>query len=222
MTDLIYDFITQGIDLLIVGVVLIAMVTLLVAANKLTNVISTQDSMNDRIAKVKEFNQYDGQKVLPQEVGSAIMKYCKNENNYAICIINGIDAKNKVLFTGNDISYDENKTASISVGGISVNGNAINVSSFDYVSEALGKAGVKDTDMYRAVLLTSKTVTTDEDTGSYNVSFAVTSASSGDVILGIGFINDTLYNESLPGLPPESSEVEASETPIDSEVLSSE
>lgn len=61
MTDVIYDFISTGVDLLLIGAVLSAMLVMLRGSSQLTKMISEQDATSQEFDYYLEYHAYDNQ-----------------------------------------------------------------------------------------------------------------------------------------------------------------
>ena len=61
MTDIIYDFISTGVDLLLIGAVLSAMLVMLRGSNQLTKMISEQDATAQEFDYYLQYHAYDNQ-----------------------------------------------------------------------------------------------------------------------------------------------------------------
>lgn len=59
MTDLIYDSISQGVDLILTAIMLSGIITLLYTSTYLNNLITVQQERLDKIQVSKSLNQYD-------------------------------------------------------------------------------------------------------------------------------------------------------------------
>lgn len=61
MTDLVYDFITTGVDLLLIGAVLSAMIVMMRGSTQLTQLISTQQTTTEEFNLYLKYHMYDNQ-----------------------------------------------------------------------------------------------------------------------------------------------------------------
>lgn len=76
MTDLIYDYITMGVDMMISGAILASVVILLRSSTILSAYSAQQQATTDRINYYKEFSMYDcTDKLLSPDVLSAMVYY---------------------------------------------------------------------------------------------------------------------------------------------------
>ena len=76
MTDLIYDYITQGVDLLVNAVILSAVILLLNSTRILNEYSANQQATSQRIGYYKEYAMYDNTSNLTvADVISAISRY---------------------------------------------------------------------------------------------------------------------------------------------------
>lgn len=64
MTDIIYDFISTGVDLILVGSVLSAMIIMLRGSTQLTTLISNQQVVTEEFDYYLQYYMYDNQKGL--------------------------------------------------------------------------------------------------------------------------------------------------------------
>lgn len=71
----IADWLTTGIDTLIVSVLLVGFISVLNMGSKASEVIANQNDLMVELAEYREYNQYDGTIVYPQDVISAIYRY---------------------------------------------------------------------------------------------------------------------------------------------------
>lgn len=89
MTDLIYDYITTGIDLMIAGAILASVIILLRSTTVLTTISATQQANSDRVNYYREFNQFDNRDVNQADVIGALLYYGKDMNVYVLNCKNG-------------------------------------------------------------------------------------------------------------------------------------
>lgn len=76
MTDLIYDYIAQGVDLLITATIVSAVAMLLQSATILSSYQANAQANSERINYYKQYNKYDGTEHLcTAEVLSAILYF---------------------------------------------------------------------------------------------------------------------------------------------------
>lgn len=59
MTDLIYDYISSGVDMLLNGVILSAVVVLLYSTTLLNSYSAAQQATSERVNYYREYNKYD-------------------------------------------------------------------------------------------------------------------------------------------------------------------
>lgn len=69
------DWLTTGIDTLVVSVLIVGFISVLMLGNQASEVISNQNDLVAELAEYREYNQYDGTVVYPQDVISAIYRY---------------------------------------------------------------------------------------------------------------------------------------------------
>lgn len=111
MTDLVYDYITMGVDMMISAAILAAVVILLRGSTLLSMYSAQQQSTTDRINYYKEYAMYDcTQGLLSPDVLST-MVYYKYDLDIVIQIDNIIytnDKKTgKYYMNGTQITYDQ-------------------------------------------------------------------------------------------------------------------
>lgn len=76
MTDLIYDYITMGVDMMISAAILAAIIVMLRSSNILTNYSAQQQATSDRLNYYKEFVAFDNtSKLLSPDISSAMVYY---------------------------------------------------------------------------------------------------------------------------------------------------
>lgn len=71
----ISDWLTTGIDTLVVSVLIVGFVSVLMLGSQASEVIVNQNDLMAELAEYREYNQYDGTIVYPQDVISAIYRY---------------------------------------------------------------------------------------------------------------------------------------------------
>jgi len=71
----IADWLTTGIDTLIVSVLMVGFIAILNMGYKASEVITSQNDLTSELAEYREYNQFDGTVVYPQDVISAIYRY---------------------------------------------------------------------------------------------------------------------------------------------------
>lgn len=76
MTDVIYDFLSQGVDMIISGAILAGIVVLLRASTILSNYSANQQATADRLNYYREYNIYDqGEHLSCADAISCLMYY---------------------------------------------------------------------------------------------------------------------------------------------------
>ena len=80
MTDMIYDYITMGVDLLINAVILAGIVLLLRNATILSQISATQQANADRINYYKEYAKFDCTTKLSSADVLSAMSYYKSDH----------------------------------------------------------------------------------------------------------------------------------------------
>lgn len=111
MTDLVYDYITMGVDMMISAAILAAVVILLRGSTLLSMYSAQQQSTTDRINYYKEYAMYDcTQGLLSPDVLST-MVYYKYDLDVVVQIGNTVYTNDKktgrYYANGSQISYDQ-------------------------------------------------------------------------------------------------------------------
>lgn len=75
MTDLVYDYITTAVDMVISAAILSSVVMLLYTSSRLSVEIVNSQSTSDTLAHYMQFNQYDDTEVITSDVISALIKF---------------------------------------------------------------------------------------------------------------------------------------------------
>ena len=88
MTDLIYDYITMGVDLMINAMVLTTVIVLLYNANILSQISSAQQANSDRVNYYKEYAKFDCTSDLSCADILSAMSYYKNDH-YILVVTGG-------------------------------------------------------------------------------------------------------------------------------------
>lgn len=78
MTDLVYDYISSGVDLLMTASVLSAIIVLLQITNILTNVTALQQANASRVDYYREFNHLDSKSSSMIDIQSFVLRYLDN------------------------------------------------------------------------------------------------------------------------------------------------
>ena len=84
MTDLIYDFITTGVDLLFIGAVLASIIVMLRGSNQLTTLISDQQTVADELDYYLLYHAYDNHDGL--SAADVLSSLVKNKYELHVCI----------------------------------------------------------------------------------------------------------------------------------------
>lgn len=84
MTDLIYDFISTGVDLLLVGSVLAAMIVMMRGSVQLTTLISNQQIVTEEFDYYLQYHMYDNQDGLCS--ADALSAMVGNRYDLIVCI----------------------------------------------------------------------------------------------------------------------------------------
>lgn len=87
MTDLVYDFITTGVDLLLIGAVLAAMIVMMRGSTQLTQLISNQQTTTDEFDLYLKYHMYDNQDGL--STADAISAMVGYRFDLTVCIKDG-------------------------------------------------------------------------------------------------------------------------------------
>lgn len=83
MTDVIYDYISMGIDMLVSAAVLASVIILLRSSSILSNVTAMQQANSDRINYYRQFNAFDNKEVNQADVVGLLLYY-RNDMNIAV------------------------------------------------------------------------------------------------------------------------------------------
>lgn len=75
MTDLIYDYITTGVDMVISGAILSSIVMILYTSSRLSVELNNSQATAETLAYYMQFNQFDNKNVLASDVIGTIIKY---------------------------------------------------------------------------------------------------------------------------------------------------
>lgn len=117
MTDMVYDYITMGVDMMISAAILAAVVILLRGSTLLSIYSAQQQSTTDRINYYKEYAMYDcTQGLLSPDVLSTIVYY-----KYDLDI---------VIQDGNEIYTNDKKTGKYYLNGAQI--------TYDQLAQGLG------------------------------------------------------------------------------------
>lgn len=99
MTDILYDYISMGVDMLIAAAIIAAVVMLLRGTTVLNAYSANQQSASERINYYKEYNKYDcTENLVSADVISAMLYY---RYNIEIVIIDG---DGNIMFTNKPTS----------------------------------------------------------------------------------------------------------------------
>lgn len=137
MTDLVYDYITTGVDMIINAVILSAVVVLLRSTTLLNSYSANQQATSDRVNYYKEYNIYDNtQNLSSADVISSISFYKTSLD----VVITGFDFDNSGVI--DSIVNDHNTGLYYKI----VDGNKIGIT-YDELRDL-----IKSTDLFSAVL----------------------------------------------------------------------
>lgn len=75
MTDVVYDFLTNGIDMMVTAAVLSVVVILLRSAVTLSSISNAQQANADRVNYYRSFNAYDNSELTGADVVGCILKF---------------------------------------------------------------------------------------------------------------------------------------------------
>jgi hypothetical protein len=84
MTDIIYDFISTGVDLILVGSVLSAMIIMMRGSTQLTTLISNQQIVTEEFDYYLQYHMYDNQEGLA--AADALSAIVGNRFELIVCI----------------------------------------------------------------------------------------------------------------------------------------
>lgn len=107
MTDLVYDYITTAVDMVISAAILSSIVMLLYTSSRLSVEIVNSQSTADTLAYYMQFNQYDNEECITSDIISALVKYADqmevvvyDKSNHVIVHTTG----DGYIYKGNGIS----------------------------------------------------------------------------------------------------------------------
>lgn len=95
MTDLVYDYITMGVDMIISAAVLSAVIILLKGSTTLSQYNATQQANADRIEYYREYSMYDCTTKLSSADAKSAITYYKHNLQITIRLLNGTLIYNK-------------------------------------------------------------------------------------------------------------------------------
>ena len=75
MTDLVYDFITTGVDMVISAAILSSIVVMLYTSSALSVEITNSQATSETLRYYAKFNQYDNEAVSASDAIGAIIRY---------------------------------------------------------------------------------------------------------------------------------------------------
>ena len=75
MTDIIYDFITQGIDMMVVAAILASVVIMLRGTTIISQISADSAATSDRMNYYRQYNEYDNKDVNGATVISALVRF---------------------------------------------------------------------------------------------------------------------------------------------------
>ena len=102
MTDIIYDFISTGVDLILVGSVLSAMIIMMRGSTQLTTLISNQQIVTEEFDYYLQYHMYDNQEGL--SAADALSAMVGNRFDLIVCIKDNTDPANPTYY----MNYPEN------------------------------------------------------------------------------------------------------------------
>lgn len=160
MTDLIYDYISQGVDMIINASILAAIVILLRNATVLSTVSAMQQANSDRLNYYRQYSMYDNTEGLSCADVASCLQYYRND----LCIV--IDLGEKRYDTirkcfGNRTSYKGKSLPSNGLHKVIVSNNrstgkyVVQIDSdvfsgvpYDYVSALIGSTDTFTSKLY--------------------------------------------------------------------------
>ncbi len=75
MEGAVAEWITTGVDVLIVSVLLVGFLSVLNMGNTISEAVTQQNDLVNDLSEYREWNQYDNTTVYPEDVLSAIYRY---------------------------------------------------------------------------------------------------------------------------------------------------
>lgn len=75
MNDIIADFISQGVDFIVVAVILSSIVTMMSAVQQMNDKVNEQQAVHMEIAEYRAHSAFNGTEVRGPDIIAAIMKY---------------------------------------------------------------------------------------------------------------------------------------------------
>ena len=122
MTDIVYDSLAAGIDMMIAATMFTMVVILLRGSNILLSYNTVQQTNANRVNYYKEYSMYDNKNGLSSADALSCIVYYKGEIEVVIKLTNGVQYYTKYSSSNNKynyykstsnspISYDELKTA---------------------------------------------------------------------------------------------------------------
>lgn len=85
MTDIIYDFISTGVDLILIGGILSSLIIMLRGSTQLTNVISNQQATSDELDYYLQYHKYnDSVGMSSADALSALVGYRSDLNVFIV------------------------------------------------------------------------------------------------------------------------------------------
>ena len=104
MTDLIYDFISTGVDLILVGSVLAAMIVMMRGSANLTTLISHQQVVTEEFDYYLKYHMYDNQEGL--SAADALSAMVGNRFDLHVCIYDPAENKSYMNNPGDGKYYE--------------------------------------------------------------------------------------------------------------------
>lgn len=96
MTDIIYDFISTGVDLILVGSVLSAMIIMMRGSTQLTTLISNQQVVTEEFDYYLQYHMYDNQEGLA--AADALSAMVGNRYDLFVCIEDPTDTEGTTYY----------------------------------------------------------------------------------------------------------------------------
>jgi len=169
MTDVIYDYITTGVDLLINAVILSGIIMLLYTSTSLAQTISTQQYASAKVQYYREFNMYDDKVVSPSDVIGCLLYY---RDNFDIKVFpTGYDPAHDTISTSNALIATDNGELQHYPFGHAFAVNPVNSTKItqilmDEINTSHGKNGIDV--YYKAYVLCEDAVQGDKSTYGLN------------------------------------------------------
>jgi hypothetical protein len=95
MTDLIYDYITMGVDMMISAAILASVIILLKSSTVLSNVAASQQATSDKLNYYREYSMYDNTSTLMSPDALSTITYYRYDLDIVIVLKSGTISNDK-------------------------------------------------------------------------------------------------------------------------------